>query len=108
MTRDFFGLTLADYYRMYPGLIVSTPEHPRCWGCGGPVEPGKELEHVHDWKGYDAMNQLNKVGSTMERNREQGFETMVINHLIDETQNWGIAVADKDYDPSKSLGQEPK
>ena len=43
------------------------------------------------------------VGSTMEQYPEQGYETMVVNGLIDPTKNWGIAVADKDYQEDESL-----
>jgi len=47
-----------------------------------------------------------EVGSTMEQYREQGYENMVVNGLIDPTKNWGIAVADKDYRDDSSLGQD--
>lgn len=44
-----------------------------------------------------------EVGSTMEQYREQGYETMVVNGLIDPTKNWGVAVADQDYREDESL-----
>ena len=35
-----------------------------------------------------------EVGSTSEQYREQGYETMVANKLINPVENWGIAVPD--------------
>jgi hypothetical protein len=42
----------------------------------------------------------------MEQSREQGYENMVVNGLIDPTKNWGVAVPDKDYRDDSSLGQD--
>lgn len=44
-----------------------------------------------------------EVGSTMEEYREQGYETMVVNGLIDPVKNWGVAVADRDFREDESL-----
>jgi len=49
---------------------------------------------------------MSEVGSTMEQSREQGYENMVVNGLIDPTKNWGVAVPDKDYRDDSSLGQD--